>query len=101
MAATPLTIECRAIAVRMGQVGQLCGNAALMARMDGADAASLGQLKTAIEATAPGATVTALTTAMQRLGNVTECEGNTALHAVLASSSPAVVAACDFADAMP
>ena len=80
----------------------LSGNTVMLRKMTYEDSASFNALRGVIEgggASAP--LVVGLALATQRISNIHECEGNVGLHPLLVASAPAVIAACDFADALP
>jgi hypothetical protein len=104
MPVTPLTIEARAVAVRMDAWPLISGNAQIVRQMVYEDSQTVEQLRFVVQAEGAGAPpgmVDSLVTVHKWSSNVMEQTGNLNLHPFLADAAAEVIAACDFVDAIP
>jgi len=102
MPATPLTIECRAVANRMHNATQLCGNTQMIHKLVYEDSVTLTALRTELETLgAPANEIISCALAIQHVSNVMECEGNLQHHGALDADADWIITACDALDAAP
>jgi hypothetical protein len=102
MPATPLTIQCRAVAARMRVFPNCEGNAVYVHRLVYEDSATIASLIPELEAIVPPVPygdVQGLYRAASFAGTAMECGGNTGLWPLMAAGADALIVAVDHVEA--